>query len=115
MADKQIENKLEILKEAEKCVDQIFLARSSPSQSVTGESARIWNMIEEWGLDHDQRMLKQENKGYFVSVVAMILSAEKEAIKMCMVSMKKSSRKGSKWEKTQSKLSKTKIKTTEEK
>ena len=57
-------------------------------------------------MDVDNKLMKKENKGYFTSMVAMMLSVEKETIKMCIVSIGKSHRKGSKWDTIVSKFSK---------
>lgn len=115
MIDKNSDSKLEILKESQGYVDQIFSALSNPSQSVSGEAARFWNMIEEWGLSRDPKIIKEENRGYLVSLIAMLISAEREVAKIFMMTISRPSRKGSKWETVISKFSKTKIMSKEEK
>lgn len=99
MNNKEINEKMEMLKEAEEIVDQIYSAWENPTSSVYGNAARIWNMIKAWNIDVDNRLMKKDNKGYFISLVALIISAEKEAIKMLFSSKEKKANKGSKWEK----------------
>lgn len=108
MANLDVDHKLELIKEAEEYVNQIHTARLNPTQSVSGESARIWKLIEKWGLDQDSKLLKPDNKGYFTLIVAMVLDAEKEAIKMCVSAVGKASRKSTKWETIASKFLETK-------
>jgi hypothetical protein len=54
-------------------------------------------------MDIDNKLMKKDNKGYFISMVAMMLSVEQETIKMCMAAK---TRKGSKWNTIVSKFSK---------
>lgn len=115
MIDKNSDLKLEILKESQGYVDQIFSAISNPSQSVSGEAARFWSMIEEWGLSRDPKIFKEENRGYLVSLIAMLINAERDVAKIFMMTISRPSRKGSKWETVISKFSKTKIMSKEEK
>ena len=97
MISKDIDEKMLVLKDAEKIVEQIYNAWENPT---------IWNTIKNWNMDVDNKLMKKENKGYFTSMVAMMLSVEKETIKMCIVSIGKSHRKGSKWDTIVSKFSK---------
>jgi hypothetical protein len=115
MTDQNSDSKLEILKESQSYVDQIFSALSNPSQSVSGEAARFWSMIDEWGLNRDPKITKEENRGYLVSLIAMMISAERNVAKIFMTHISRPSRKGSKWETVISKFSKTKIMSKEEK
>jgi hypothetical protein len=103
MNDKEISDKIELLKEAEDIVNQIYSAWENPTASVYGNAARVWNMIKTWNIDADNKLMQKDNKGRLVSLVAMIISIEKETIKMCMSSKGKKSIKGSKWEKIISK------------
>lgn len=98
MPNLEFDHKFEILQEAEKYVNEIHSARLNPTQSITGESARMWGIIEKWGLDQDPKLLKPENKGYFTTIIGMILDSEKEAIKMCINTMSNSSKRNDKWE-----------------
>lgn len=106
MISKDIDEKMLVLKDAEKIVEQIYNAWENPTNAISGDAARIWNTIKNWNMDIDNKLMKKENKGYFTSMVAMMLSVEKETIKMCIVSIGKSHRKGSKWDTIVSKFSK---------
>ena len=79
--------------------DRFFMGR----KIEYGDSARIWNTIKNWNMDIDNKLMKKDNKGYFISMVAMMLSLEQETIKMCMAAK---TRKGSKWNTIVSKFSK---------
>jgi hypothetical protein len=100
------DNKMDLLQDAEKIVDQINAAWLNPKKSISGDAARIWDEIQAWNIDQDGKLLKKENRGYFISLIAMFLSVEKETIKMCLSTVSKTNRKGSKWDKVVSKFSK---------
>lgn len=100
------DEKIILLKEAEKIVDQIYYAWENPTISVTGDAERIWNTIKNWNIDFDNKLLKKDNKGYIISLVAMMLSIEKETIKMCMMSINNKKSKNSKWHTIVSKFEK---------
>ena len=93
-----VDQKLDLIKEAENYVNQIHEARLSPTQSVHGEAARIWRLMEKWGLDQDSKIIKPENKGYFTTIIAMILDVEKETIKMCVSTVGQQQNKNIQWE-----------------
>lgn len=99
----EFDDKIALLKNAEEIVNQIYAAWENPTNSVYGDSARIWNTIKNWNMDIDNKLMKKDNKGYFISMVAMMLSLEQETIKMCMAAK---TRKGSKWNTIVSKFSK---------
>lgn len=103
-----INEKMELLKDAEKIVDEIYEAWENPSCSVYGSSARIWGIIKKWNIDLDNKLIKKENKGYFISLVAMMLSIEKDTVNMCIYS-KVSSCRGSKWDTIVGKFLKTSL------
>lgn len=100
------DDKMDLLQQSEKIVDQITAAWLNPKKSISGDAARIWDAMQTWNIDQDGKLMKKENRGYFISLVAMFLNVEKETIKMCLSTISKTNRKGSKWEKVVSKFSK---------